>query len=313
MKQILLLSSDDNYTFLLGTALCSFFEHNKGDVYVFDGGISEKNKERLGVLEDKYEFKINYLIPPSIFERFPIKSWSTAMYYKFLLGRIPAPRVLYLDCDVLIRKNIQELFDVDLHGNIIGAVKDAWPLMRENFTTRFEIPTPMYFNAGVFLINLDLWRKDGIEDKLFKFARENAEKLEYPDQDVLNAVLWDKCLDIDLKYNFRPELDNGEPTIIHWASAKPWYRFSGVPYQNEYINCLDKTPWKKEKYRKLMNATFVRKYHMERPARFVWNSYKISRKALRDGGVWLLFSRAIRALFGPVKEIEKGDKRTDNR
>ena len=71
-----IFASNDNYSMLLGTALCSLFENKKGDyrikLYVVDFGISAKNKERLGVLEKKYDFVINYVVPAKeIFEKIP--------------------------------------------------------------------------------------------------------------------------------------------------------------------------------------------------------------------------------------------------
>ena len=70
----LLFACDDNYSMILGTALCSFFENNgDANVYVLDGGISARNKKRLEVLENRYKFTINYIIPDaSLFKGLPI-------------------------------------------------------------------------------------------------------------------------------------------------------------------------------------------------------------------------------------------------
>ena len=59
----IVFSSDNNYAQYMGVAICSIFENKKVgyliDIYVLDGGISEDNKSKLKVLEDRYNFKIN--------------------------------------------------------------------------------------------------------------------------------------------------------------------------------------------------------------------------------------------------------------
>ncbi len=94
-KQVnLLLSSDDNYAFFLGTVLCSVFENKKGrydiNVFIIDGGISEENKEKMSILEKRYGFKINFLkVEMEEFKKFPItKTLPISAYYRIFIKNI---------------------------------------------------------------------------------------------------------------------------------------------------------------------------------------------------------------------------------
>ena len=55
------------------------------------------------------------------------KRLSNIVYARLMIDRLVGPdvdRVLYLDCDMLVREDIGFLFDLDLEGNSIAAVRD---------------------------------------------------------------------------------------------------------------------------------------------------------------------------------------------
>ena len=200
-------------------------------------------------------------------------------YYRLAVGQIPVSRVLYLDCDIIVRKDIRELFNTDLRGKIIGAVPDVTPA--KNFSTWLEMPNIKYFNAGMLVIDVDLWRKNGIEIKLLRFLRENSQKVVFLDQDALNAILWDYC-EIGSKYNFIPLFSDGIPSIVHFASGKPWFFLSDLPYRAEYIYYINKTSWKNKKFRRFGVGYLARKCRIEPLALPVRNLYKKFKKAMRE-------------------------------
>ena len=302
-----IFASNDNYSMLLGTALCSLFENKKGDyrikLYVVDFGISAKNKERLGVLEKKYDFVINYVVPAKeIFEKIPrilrfnIDYAPIEIYHHIFLARFLPPecrRVIDFDVDVVIRGDVAELFNTDLNGKALGAVADCrqeekWTYLkrlRENINWPVEQEPLVYFNAGVVLVDLALWRKRKIEEKLLRLLREYPDKLWYLEQDPLNIVFLGNYRQLPMKYNFLvgqfDERDCPDPFAVHFVGGgKPWYFFSALPYQPEYIYYVNKTPWKNEKYKKVMDTYFAKKYHIYPLAWGVWSAYKKLKKIL---------------------------------
>jgi lipopolysaccharide biosynthesis glycosyltransferase len=261
----IIFSSDDNYAQFMGVALCSIFENKKAeykiDVYVLDGGISNENMRRLKILEGRYNFRIIYLkVNLNIFKDFYVSKYITqATYFRILIPSLlpDINKVLYLDCDVIIMGDIFELYSVDIENYFFAAVADYFS---EN-TRNIELNMPLgstYFNAGVMLMNLGEWRDRNISFDIINFIKKNPEKLKLFDQDALNAIMWDKYLNISLKYNYVTSLLNkdylglrkeiSEILIIHYAGGKPWHYFDRNPLNKYYFKYLKKTPWKGKNY-----------------------------------------------------------------
>lgn len=51
------------------------------------------------------------------------------------------------------------------------------------------------------MMNIDYCRKNEITQKMLHYAEENRERLKFNDQDVLNGVLYDKCIHILPQWN----------------------------------------------------------------------------------------------------------------
>lgn len=118
---------------------------------------------------------------------------------KFYLPEILSEesKVLYLDGDTIIQKDLSELFNIDLDGYFLAAVRDSGSLYyRHSMVQRVEF----YFNSGVMLLNLDKMRKHDLTSKLIE-AKKRSEDHNLMDQNVLNLVFNGNCLPIEIKYN----------------------------------------------------------------------------------------------------------------
>lgn len=298
-------STNDSYSMLLGVALCSIFENKKGDypinVYVVDFGISTKNKKRLGTLEKQYGFTINYVIPDAkIYRGLPLADLSKgfhapveAFHRVFLAHFLPPDcrKIIDFDVDVIIRGDIAELFNADLGGKVLGATPDCEQEERQAHLKKLrediKCPAPpresAYLSVGVLLVDLEVWRKSGTEEKLRELIYKHPDKLRYHEQDALNLVLAGDYKELGVKYSLIAAAipigayphNEPDPLIVHFAGGgKPWYILSALPYQPEYLHYINKTPWKNEKYRKFMDIYFAEKYHIYPLAWGVWSMYK---------------------------------------
>ena len=304
----IVFSSDNYFAQLLGVALCSIFENKKGNysihIYVIDGDISNENKRRLAVIEKKYGFKINYLKPDkNMFADVQVNNpaahsffLSIAAYYRLAIASmlpVTCHRLIYLDVDIVVRGDIAELYNIDLGGKTMGAIADCYPEKRMEHLRNIcksvgiaALPEDVfYFNSGVLLIDLDRWRERGIEKKLFAFIREHWGKFPYHDQDTLDVVLLGDCKELPAKYNFLTEIADEQternPLIVHFVGGgKPWYFFSAVPWRPDYIYYVKKTPWKNQRYRKVMDVYFGKKYHLYSMAWATWSFYKNIKKKI---------------------------------
>ena len=62
------------------------------------------------------------------------------------------------------------------------------------------------FNAGVMLIDVEAWRREGITDKLLQLTNEFHES-SYGDQGILNRLFQNNWKRLPQKYNFMVGMD----------------------------------------------------------------------------------------------------------
>lgn len=186
---------------------------------------------------------------------------SMATYYRcFVATLLPQDvhKVIYLDCDLIVHGSLRPLWDTPMADCVVAAVEDMWS--GKGHCQRLHYPEEFsYFNAGVLLINLDLWRKRGVEQRLADFFAAHGPELVYYDQDALNAVLYGERLLLPFRWNMQdgffrrkrrmrpeslPELEREMPqaVIIHFTGdKKPWQYACRHPYKKVYQHYLDLT------------------------------------------------------------------------
>src|SRR5699024_10844753 len=109
-------------------------------------------------------------------------------------------RVLYLDCDTLIVDSIRDLWNIDLEGNTIAALKDSFSkYYRKNISLD---QNDIMFNSGVMLIDMDKWRQNKVEEKVLNFIKEKNDNVQLGDHGGNNDVLIKQTLQISASYKF---------------------------------------------------------------------------------------------------------------
>jgi lipopolysaccharide biosynthesis glycosyltransferase len=178
-------------------------------------------------------------------------------------------RVIYLDCDVVVLKNIAELYDsTDDEATIHAAQDMATPFVSSRFGVfdyreRGFAPELPYFNSGVLVFNLQKWRERDLTRVALDYLSKNGERVIAQDQGVLNALFagewqpfdsrWNQGFDVlfyDLwqaaghsREEWKQALD--DPYIIHFSGhKKPWQRGRRGPRYSFFYQYLQKTVFK---------------------------------------------------------------------
>lgn len=145
-------------------------------------------------------FNVSYTLPETIQK----SNVSKTAMYKFMIASIlnQYDRVIYLDCDTLILRDLSRLWNIDIGNKFAGVVKDYKVCME--YTKPFHIDLVKrnngYFNSGMMLLNLKLLREKNIEKELF-YAKENKENY-FMDQDTLNDVFNGNVIYLPVEYNY---------------------------------------------------------------------------------------------------------------
>lgn len=263
MEMNIALAPDDNYAkhaaCVMRSASANAAQGGSVNFWILDGGLSEASKALLSGAAERVNF---IKIDAEMFAGFPSHGYITvSTWYRFAIASLmPADvsRVLYLDCDVAVASGLEELFETNLDGFAVAAVKDCiW----KKFDRRAGLaPSHHYFNAGVLLVNLDYWRKNGVQKRLMDFLGGSAERMKMMDQTVLNIVLKDEYKELPLCWNvqyvppFLEECCYGRaeiraamkaPKIIHYVNVfKPWSETLGRfnPLAGYFTAFMEKPP-----------------------------------------------------------------------
>ena len=135
-------------------------------------------------------------------------------------------RVLYLDNDVICRKNPADFYYQNLGDNDIAGVLDHYG----GWFFRQKLYKREYLNSGVLLLNMRGIRKSG----LFKRARQMCmtKKMFMPDQSVLNKLCKNKIICSRI-YNEQRRL-NADTVLQHFTTS---FRFF------PYFHTVNVKPW----------------------------------------------------------------------
>lgn len=275
---IIACATDEHYAAPLSVMLISMAQnlgrYSNSIVYIMNAGLSEQTKIRIqqSVKTDKLE--IHWVDLPSLKKlELPIFGHiSEATYYRLFIAEIlPFEKIIYLDADMLILDDIGILWDLDLNGAWLRAVRQISPKScfagsergLPSYKDLCIPPDTLLFNAGVMLIDLAKWRTNGVASSAVNFLNKFANKVLWWDQDALNALLWDKWTPLPFRWNtmlslfkyFNTWEDSplskaeymqsvSNPAIFHYNSKlKPWHDAYRFPFRKEYFDFLKGTPW----------------------------------------------------------------------
>jgi len=170
---------------------------------------------------------------------FPIT--TTTFLRLFLTKWLPEDieTLLYVDIDILIKSNLQELFEKEFNTPICAELCVPRSLSRGEHLDGENLP---YFNAGVLLINMKEWRKLELEESFIEIGSSRAYL--FLDQDILNIRFRNNWTRLGRKYNHFHLYGLGEfdlsfsevPSIIHFVGPKPWKEVPQTQFVAEYRN-----------------------------------------------------------------------------
>lgn len=110
--------------------------------------------------------------------------------------------VVYLDTDVLVTTDLGELFELDLKGRPLAAVRESNLHDGRNFHWKLpEDGMRFYFNSGVLVVNLGNFRRARGLERVIAFVRSSG-ALDNPDQDTLNSVFERETEYLPFKWNY---------------------------------------------------------------------------------------------------------------
>ena len=200
-----------------------------------------------------------------------IGRFSRKVYYRLFIPWILADckKVLYLDCDMLVRSSLADLFAIEMKGRAIAAAPDGRASGEEHNSARLGL-AGRYYNSGVLLIDCEAIRALYSEESMAALILEAEKKhrLVFPDQDLLNLVYENQFMTLNAIWNFTPNLKSGlyilthplemrRIKVIHYIGPeKPWHssysKLLVFEYWKHLRNFLTKTErieyWRRKRF-----------------------------------------------------------------
>ena len=194
----ILVTLDRNYLQPLRVMLGSLYLNNPGEtfeIYLVGDGLQAEDWADLERLCARRGALHPVTVPEDLFAAAPVvRYYSRAMYYRLLAAQLlPAEldRVLYLDPDILVINPLRPLYDTNLEGKLMAASVHRGLTDISSRVNRLRLDTPEaegYFNSGVLVMDLAAMRRRMDPAEIFAYARDHADVLILPDQDILNGL-----------------------------------------------------------------------------------------------------------------------------
>lgn len=259
------LASNNNYAILMAALIKSiiFNHHTDEDItfYILNDKISAKNQLKINsIIKESPEIKIKWISADKVFPKnvkFPMDD-SAFPFTAYL--RLFAPyvvdedvkKLIYFDVDMIVRKDISELWNIDMQNYTMAAVLDVgktagckWGGI-PNYKQLGIAEDAPYFNSGMMIINCERWKQEEIPTKVFDAMRNNIAFVNYADQYGLNVVFSGKWLQVDPLWNWFANIYHPNPKCIHYLDIKPIFKSynSDENLRKEFFKYLEMTPWK---------------------------------------------------------------------
>lgn len=232
---------NSKYVKYLYVSLLSLLEsnsHNDLCVHIISYDLTEHDVNTISSLIKDYDKDVVFYSVDDLDTFLPYvnSGYSKEVYLRlFMPWKLMAvDKTLFVDADVIFRKDIHELFEYDLSSYAMMACPGydctADLLMQRNDIFK-RTNDYNYYNAGVMLWNLDFIRENYELSDFINVIDVFGDKLWFNDQDIINYLLYKNILSVDNKYNLlvggivdRDDFDElvNSASIVHYAGCNPW-------------------------------------------------------------------------------------------
>ncbi len=175
---------------------------------------------------------INARVSSSLVSNCKTDSSYTVFLRYFVSDFVEGDQALYLDCDIVVTRDLSSLFETELGDAPLAAVKD---LGGEVYFGE------QIFNSGVLLINVNYWRENDIAGQLIEMTDNLHDKVTQDDQIILNMLFENRWLELPFAYNcitlhttfsdYEPEKGLYPPVIHYLTERKPWKEYTQSIYR----------------------------------------------------------------------------------
>jgi len=269
---------DDNFVKFTIVTMKSIMENASKDqnykFYVLNTNISDKyinlTKQVVAQYENfSVEFEDVSFYLESISDRLPLRDYySKTTYFRLFIAEMheEMKKAIYIDSDTIVKGDIYKLYNHDLGNNIVGACHEQAMIQTDVYGEYVEKNLGLnryeFFNAGMLVINCDLFREECVLDQFIDLLNIYDCKVTQ-DEDYLNIICKDRVFWINDSWNTEVyeeiKFSEEEINMIHYIMwAKPWH-FTNVRLEHFFWQYAKQTPVYEEILEILNNYTDIQR------------------------------------------------------
>lgn len=211
-------SSDDRYVYILSVALQSLIDKTDTlwnyDICIISDGIQDRKKEILkSICSEKKNVSLRFIEISHLLDTIQLNTYKNRLS-RTTFARLYIPelfseysKILSLDCDLIIKKDISELYNTKVDNYFFAAIPDVGVRYLFKFIKNYisyietigisKIET--YFNAGVLLFNIEEIKKNYSVTNMIEMITEK--KFHFDEQDAFNCFAQNHVKLLELKWN----------------------------------------------------------------------------------------------------------------
>lgn len=240
---VVVLGTDDNY--LIGAivtmqSIVTFGARRTNWLFrILDFGISPDNKEKFEAFAaHNVNTEIAFHSPDlTVIEQTKAKPFlgNYTAYTRLLLSEIiPEKKCIYVDTDILVIKDLAELWKMDLADYAMAAclntsrydTKECNKLSSDcAFDTSEDIKNSPYYNSGLAILNLERWRYLHAKEGFIELLKKHGDMMFYADQTALNYLFRGKIATLPPEWNTIPwwtKPIRADQNLHYTSKDKPW-------------------------------------------------------------------------------------------
>lgn len=258
MNLVLIINDKKDYSRHLAATLISVLENSREswNIKIIYENIPEENKQKILEMVNRFSSKINFIkMEKKELEKYRVGEGTHLTSIVFARLYIPEllkeeRRAIYLDCDLIVLKPLEELYNIDLEGKSIGVIPDGKNDQKSSIERLGLSKDRVYFNAGVMVMDLEKLRENGKFRKTMEFCLNPDRELKLNEQDALNIIFENDFKTNDIIWNFthgnsEENSDIKDIGIVHFTGdIKPWDCRNFSKFKKLYWKYLRKTPWR---------------------------------------------------------------------
>ena len=227
MANHILYATDKNYCELCAVSLYSLLSNLHGEVviHIIESSLEER-KDDLIKIAKMFNKEIDFIPIEDISRRLveadipPYRGGYSPYARFFISDYVDDGRVLYLDCDTIIKGDVAPLINYDLNGCPLGAVIDQSSSHVNVLIGHHQ--HDRYYNSGILLFDVAKCRETDVPERFLEAVKtiDLSNTFLGADQEIMNVAYYHQIATLPQSANMMFTIRFFEPSQIWSVSSK---------------------------------------------------------------------------------------------